>query len=111
MGRRLVWTVSTRVWALPRRPGFEETPGWVVASFVLLGSLLLLASTVLGAACMVAETGEHPALLREKVCSPAGTTISAIRVLEERGLRASLMEAVGAATRRSHELGEEKNRS
>ena len=43
--------------------------------------------------------------------SPAGTTISAIRVLEERGLRASLMEAVGAATRRSHELGEEKNRS
>jgi pyrroline-5-carboxylate reductase len=47
-------------------------------------------------------------LLREKVCSPAGTTISAIRVLEERGLRAMMMEAVGAATARSRELGKEK---
>jgi pyrroline-5-carboxylate reductase len=46
-------------------------------------------------------------LLREKVCSPAGTTISAIRVLEERGLRATMMEAVGAATKRSRQLGEE----
>jgi pyrroline-5-carboxylate reductase len=56
----------------------------------------------------VKETGEHPALLREKVCSPAGTTIRAIRVLEERGLRAMMMEAVGAATTRSRELGKEK---
>ncbi len=59
-----------------------------------------------GAARLVKESGEHPALLREKVCSPGGTTISAIRVLEERGLRATLMEAVAAATRRSKELGE-----
>lgn len=68
----------------------------------------LAVQTVVGAAHLVRETGEHPALLREKVCSPAGTTISAIRVLEERGLRAMMMEAVGAATRRSRELGEEK---
>lgn len=66
----------------------------------------LAVQTVVGAAHLVKETGEHPALLREKVCSPAGTTISAIRVLEERGMRAMLMEAVGAATQRSHELGE-----
>ncbi len=68
----------------------------------------LAVQTVVGAAHLVKETGEHPALLREKVCSPAGTTISAIRVLEERGLRAMMMEAVGAATRRSRELGSEK---
>jgi pyrroline-5-carboxylate reductase len=68
----------------------------------------LAVQTVLGAALLVQKTGEHPALLREKVCSPAGTTISAIRVLEERGLRAMMMEAVGAATARSRELGKEK---
>ena len=67
----------------------------------------LAVQTVVGAAHLVRETGEHPALLREKVCSPAGTTISAIRVLEERGLRAMMMEAVGAATARSRELGKE----
>jgi pyrroline-5-carboxylate reductase len=67
----------------------------------------LAVQTVVGAAHLVQETGEHPALLREKVCSPAGTTIAAIRVLEERGLRASMMEAVGAATARSRELGKE----
>jgi pyrroline-5-carboxylate reductase len=67
----------------------------------------LAVQTVIGAAHLVQVTGEHPALLREKVCSPAGTTISAIRVLEERGLRASMMEAVGAATKRSRQLGEE----
>lgn len=68
-------------------------------------ALALAIQTVLGAATLVKETGEHPALLRDKVCSPAGTTITAIRVLEERGLRATLMEAVSAATRRSKELG------
>jgi pyrroline-5-carboxylate reductase len=68
----------------------------------------LAVQTVAGAAHLVKETGEHPALLREKVCSPAGTTIRAIRVLEERGLRAMMMEAVGAATTRSRELGKEK---
>lgn len=68
----------------------------------------LAVQTVVGAAHLVQETGEHPALLREKVCSPAGTTISAIRVLEERGLRAMIMEAVGAATHRSRQLGENK---
>ncbi len=68
----------------------------------------LAVQTVAGAAHLVKETGEHPAMLREKVCSPAGTTISAIRVLEERGLRGMMMEAVGAATARSRELGKEK---
>lgn len=65
----------------------------------------LAVQTVLGAAMLVKESGEHPALLRDKVCSPAGTTIHAIRVLEERGLRSTIMETVAAATKRSRELG------
>ena len=68
----------------------------------------LAVQTVLGAAMLVKETGEHPALLRDKVCSPGGTTIAAMRVLEERGLRATMMEAVSSATRRSKELGRKK---
>lgn len=60
--------------------------------------------TVLGAAKMVLETGQHPALLREMVTSPGGTTIAGLKALEERGIRAMFMEAVGQATRRSEEL-------
>lgn len=65
----------------------------------------LAAQTVLGAARMVMETGEHPALLREKVTSPAGTTIAGLHVLETGGLRGTVINAVDAATARSRELG------
>lgn len=68
-------------------------------------ALSLAVQTVLGSAMLMRESGEHPAVLRDKVCSPAGTTISAIRVLEEKGLRSTLMEAVAQATKRSRELG------
>jgi pyrroline-5-carboxylate reductase len=68
-------------------------------------ALALAAQTVFGAAKLVMESGEHPALLRDKVCSPGGTTIAAVKVLEEKGLRAALMEAVAQAARRSAELG------
>lgn len=71
-------------------------------------ALALAIQTVLGAAHLLKESGEHPALLRDKVCSPAGTTIAAVRVLEEKGLRAALMAAVSCATRRSRELGAKK---
>ncbi len=65
----------------------------------------LAAQTVLGAAAMVLETGEHPGALKDMVTSPAGTTIQGLRALEEHGVRAGMMAAVIAATRRSRELG------
>ena len=64
----------------------------------------LAVQTVLGAARMVSETGEHPALLKEKVTSPAGTTIAALHALENGSFRGVVMNAVDAACLRSKEL-------
>ena len=52
------------------------------------------AQAVLGSAKMVLETGKHPGELKDIVCSPAGTTIQAVRVLEERGMRSAVFEAM-----------------
>lgn len=68
-------------------------------------ALALAAQTVFGAARMALETGEHPGRLKDKVTSPGGTTIAGLHALERGRLRASLMDAVEAATKRSQELG------
>jgi pyrroline-5-carboxylate reductase len=68
-------------------------------------ALELAAQTVYGSAKMVLETGEHPGKLRDMVTSPGGTTIEGLHALEKGQLRATLMNAVEAATARSKELG------
>ncbi len=62
------------------------------------------AQAVLGSAKMVLETGRHPAELKDMVCSPAGTTIEAVRVLEEKGFRSSIIEAMRACTKKAKSL-------
>ncbi|WP_069385486.1 pyrroline-5-carboxylate reductase [Cellulosimicrobium cellulans] len=76
---------------------------------VLLGltratALELATATVRGAATMLAETGEHPAILRERVSSPGGTTVAALRRLDAGGVRAAFLDALEAARDRSAEL-------
>jgi pyrroline-5-carboxylate reductase len=66
----------------------------------------LAARTVAGAAEMVLQTGETPAVLRDRVTSPGGTTLAGLGVLRERGFGEAVSEAVRAATRRSVELGQ-----
>lgn len=66
----------------------------------------LAAQTLLGAAKMVLETGQHPGALKDQVTSPGGTTIEGLHELEKAGVRGALMSAVRAAADKSRRLGQ-----
>lgn len=68
----------------------------------------LAAQSVLGSAKMVLETGKHPAELKDMVTSPAGTTIEAVRVLEEKGFRSAVFECVKACAEKSAQMREKR---
>ena len=78
--------------------------GGVLMGLPRATALQLAAQTVAGAAQMVLTTGKHPAVLRDEVTSPGGTTIAGLEQLEKHGMRIALMQAVRKATERSREL-------
>jgi pyrroline-5-carboxylate reductase len=80
--------------------------GGVLAGLPRQLATALAAQTVLGAAQMVLGSSDHPATLKDRVASPAGTTIAGLLALENGGLRGTVMQAVQAATNRSRELGQ-----
>jgi pyrroline-5-carboxylate reductase len=82
--------------------------GGVKSGLARAEALQLAAQTVMGAAKLVLESGEHPGRLKDQVTSPAGTTIAGVHALEKAGFRGAVIDAVEAATRRARELGEKK---
>ena len=70
-------------------------------------ALQMAAKTFQGASQMVLETGEHPANLRDAVCSPGGSTIAGVNRLEQVGLRGDIIAGVEAAYKRTQEMGQE----
>jgi pyrroline-5-carboxylate reductase len=93
-----------------------SSPAWIFMAIEALadGAVLqgiprdkaypMVAQAVAGSAKMVLDSGEHPAVLKDRVCSPGGTTIEAVAQLEKDGLRASLIEAVRVCTAKADRL-------
>ena len=68
-------------------------------------AMALAVETLAGTAALLEQTGEHPAQIKDRVSSPGGTTIAGLAVLEQRGVRSALIDAVAAAAARARELG------
>ena len=78
--------------------------GGVLCGLPRAQALSLAAQTLLGAARMVLDTGENPGALKDAVCSPGGTTIEAVKVLEEYGFRGAVIDAVEQCAKKSEAL-------
>lgn len=78
--------------------------GAVAAGMTRKQAYEFAAQAVLGSAKMVLETGLHPGQLKDMVCSPGGTTIQAVKVLEEKGMRAAVMDAMEACIEKSRNM-------
>lgn len=78
--------------------------GAVAAGMPRAQAYTFAAQAVMGSARLMLETGKHPGELKDMVCSPGGTTIQAVKVLEERGLRAAVMDAMAACIEKSKSL-------
>lgn len=81
--------------------------GGVMAGLPRQQAMVYAAQTVLGAAAMVLESGQHPGALKDAVCSPGGSTIAGVAALEERGFRSAAIQAVMAAYRKNMDLGKQ----
>ena len=78
--------------------------GAVLAGMPIAQAYEFAAQSVLGSAKLVLETGKHPGELKDMVCSPGGTTMEAVKVLEEKGFRAAVRDAVEACVNKSKNL-------
>lgn len=79
--------------------------GGVMAGLPRRQAQIYAAQTLMGAAAMVLESGRHPGQLKDEVCSPGGSTIEGVAVLERRAFRSASMEAVAAAWLKNRTLG------
>ena len=79
--------------------------GGVACGLPRAKALLYAAQMIQGTGKLALETGLHPGVLKDQVCSPGGSTIQGVRVLEQRGIRGAMMDAVIAAWQRGRELG------
>ena len=79
--------------------------GGVKAGLPRILALALATETLSGTAALLDQTGEHPAQIKDRVSSPGGTTIAGLAVLEQRGVRGALIDAVVTAAARARELG------
>ncbi len=80
--------------------------GGVLAGLPRREALILSAQTVMGAAKLLLEQNVHPGILKEAIMSPGGTTASALQLMEARGVRSIMIDAVEAATKKSQLLGQ-----
>jgi len=71
-------------------------------------SYKMAAQAVMGSAKLMLENDEHPAMLKDKICSPGGTTIEAVNTLEKGGFRTTIIEAVKACTNKSRDMAGDK---